>query len=200
VLGSGPVDRRIVCDVALIDAAVATEFLAALPLDRPGSPRPSVVVLADAGDESAADLVRMGAVGWVCRDEPISVLIETVHAVLRGEVRLPQPLLDELLERPNPPAWRAASEPPVEAVLTRRELEILRLLEQGISRAEIASYLHLSPNTVRSHVQHILNRLGVHSTLAAVARMRTERSQTSIPLPPPRVGDGERRRPLDAIK
>ena len=124
----------------------------------------------------------MGAVGWVHRSESITVLIETVHAVLRGEVRLPRPLLDELLDRANPAARPDVPEPPVEALLTRREMEVLRLLEQGISRAEIASYLHLSPNTVRSHVQRILNRLGVHSTLAAVARVRSERMRTSAPL------------------
>jgi DNA-binding NarL/FixJ family response regulator len=49
-----------------------------------------------------------------------------------------------------------------------------------MSRSEIADRLHLSPNTIRSHVQHILSRLGVHSTLAAVARMRAER--ISLPL------------------
>jgi DNA-binding NarL/FixJ family response regulator len=166
------------CDVAVIDAELARAFLTTLPLHRPGERLTRVVVLADTDDSTrAADLVRMGAVGWVYRGESIDVLMETIHAVLRGEVRLPQQLLDELLERADPPA---AERPSVAALLTTREIQILQLLEQGMSRSEIADRLHLSPNTIRSHVQHILSRLGVHSTLAAVARMRAER--ISLPL------------------
>jgi DNA-binding NarL/FixJ family response regulator len=169
-------DHRVTYDVALIDAEQARGFLASLPVNGSTGQLPRVVVLADADDSArAADLVRMGAVGWVYRKESIEVLIETIHAVLRGEVRLPQPLLGELLERAEATADPVVDQAPVEALLTRREIEILRLLERGISRSEIAGYLHLSPNTVRSHVQHILSRLGVHSTLAAVARIRAER-------------------------
>jgi DNA-binding NarL/FixJ family response regulator len=162
-------------DVALVDAELAHGFLTALPLQWPGPRLPRVVVIADADESSSAvDLVRLGAAGWVHRGESIDVLIETVHAVLRGEARLPRPLLDELLERADGPAREAADQLPVDELLTRREIEILRLLEQGMSRTDIARRLHLSPNTIRSHVQHILSRLGVHSTLAAVARMRAE--------------------------
>lgn len=163
-------------DVALVDGVLARGFLTALTLQRPGQRLPRVVVLADTSDSSrAVDLVRLGAAAWVHRSESIDVLIETVHAVLRGEVRLPQPLLDEFLERADGLAPATSDQPLVEDLLTRREIQILRLLEQGISRSEIACRLHLSPNTIRSHVQHILSRLGVHSALAAVARVRAER-------------------------
>jgi DNA-binding CsgD family transcriptional regulator len=53
--------------------------------------------------------------------------------------------------------------------LTRREKEILALLSDDASLREIADKLHLSYTTVRNHVQHILNKLGVHSTMEAVA-------------------------------
>lgn len=194
-------DQRVSYDVALIDAELARGFLAALPMQRPGARSPRVVVLADEADASlAAELVRMGAVGLVYRSDSITVLVETIHAVLREEVRLPQPLLNELLDRPNSAARPAVSEPPVDALLTRREMEVLRLLEQGMSRADIASYLHVSPNTVRSHVQRILNRLGVHSTLAAVARVRSERMPISAPMGGVAGSDGRtRRNPLDRL-
>jgi len=180
VPSAGLDDQRVTFDVVLIDAERARGFLAARPTHPSGQRFPRVIVLADDADAPhAAELVRMGAVGLVYRNESITALVETIHAVLRGEARLPQPLLDELLDRNDRATGPAVSEPPVEALLTRREMEILRLLEQGISRAEIAGYLNLSPNTVRSHVQRILNRLGVHSTLAAVARVRSERMSTS---------------------
>jgi PAS domain S-box-containing protein len=57
----------------------------------------------------------------------------------------------------------------VAATLTRRELEILRLLTQGLGTAAAADRLHVSGATVRNHVQNIFAKLGVHSRLAAVA-------------------------------
>ena len=202
VSGPGPADDWTSYDlvagyeVAVVDAELARGFLTALPLQWPSPRLPLVVVLSATSDSSrAADLVRLGAVGWVHRGEPIEVLIETVHAVLRGEVRLPQPLLDELLDRADGlPPTMAGAQPPVEALLTRREIEILRLLEQGISRTEIAGRLHVSPHTIRSHVQHILGRLGVHSTMAAVAMMRAERRlRTPAMAGTSRLAIGERR-------
>jgi PAS domain S-box-containing protein len=53
--------------------------------------------------------------------------------------------------------------------LTARQLEVLQLLAQGASTADIASQLHLSTETVRNHIRHILRALGVHSRLGAVA-------------------------------
>ena len=56
--------------------------------------------------------------------------------------------------------------------LTSRELEVLACLVEGMSRTEIGLLLHVSPNTVRTHVQSILHKLKVHSALAAVAIAR----------------------------
>jgi DNA-binding NarL/FixJ family response regulator len=77
---------------------------------------------------------------------------------------------DELLERARrllrrtfPTPRRLASE------LTRRELEVLRLLAFGKSQDEIAVHLHISPNTVGAHIEHILLKLGVQSRAQAVA-------------------------------
>jgi DNA-binding CsgD family transcriptional regulator len=66
------------------------------------------------------------------------------------------------------------------SVLTGREREILRLYGEGLGRAEVASRLRLSPNTVRTHVQNILGRLEVHSTLAAVAIARSAPSFADV--------------------
>jgi DNA-binding NarL/FixJ family response regulator len=62
-----------------------------------------------------------------------------------------------------------------ETDLTQRQLEILRLMARGVAAAEIASSLGISVNTVRTHVQRILRRLGVHSQLEAVAVAFRER-------------------------
>jgi PAS domain S-box-containing protein len=68
------------------------------------------------------------------------------------------------------------SQPPVLAhpALTRRQAEVLRLLEKGRSTRQIAHELHVSPDTVRNHVRDVLRALGVHSRLEAVALARRE--------------------------
>jgi DNA-binding NarL/FixJ family response regulator len=66
--------------------------------------------------------------------------------------------------------FRAPSTPPDETmVLTRRELEILRLLAGGANTKALAERLHVSGATIRNHVQNIFAKLGVHSRLEAVA-------------------------------
>ena len=60
-------------------------------------------------------------------------------------------------------------EPPLASDLTRRELEVLRLLSDGLSQKEIARSLVISSKTVAAHIQHILGKLGVHSRTQAVA-------------------------------
>jgi two-component system nitrate/nitrite response regulator NarL len=57
--------------------------------------------------------------------------------------------------------------------LSTRELEVLRCLIAGMTRAEVAQRLFISPNTVRTHVQHLLSRARVHSTVALVAAARS---------------------------
>jgi len=68
------------------------------------------------------------------------------------------------------PLDEEASAPP--AHLTPRQAEVLRLLERGLSTKQIARELHLSPETVRNHVRHLLRALGVNSRLEAVAAVR----------------------------
>ncbi|HWC05113.1 MAG TPA: LuxR C-terminal-related transcriptional regulator [Methylomirabilota bacterium] len=75
-------------------------------------------------------------------------------------------LVRERLAQALPPP-SPESEPPPE--LTRRELEVLRLVAAGANTRAMADRLHVSPATVRNHVQHILAKLGVHSRLEAAA-------------------------------
>ena len=75
-------------------------------------------------------------------------------------------LVRERLTQAQPPALEAGAPPPE---LTRRELEVLRLIASGASTRAMAERLHLSPATVRNHAQNILAKLGVHSRLEAAA-------------------------------
>ena len=84
----------------------------------------------------------------------------------------------ELLSMVNDRAGAAAGhkEPdPLETALTRRELEVLRLLGRGLNTKAASDELHVSTATVRNHVQNILGKLGVHSRLEAVAHATRHR-------------------------
>jgi DNA-binding NarL/FixJ family response regulator len=77
---------------------------------------------------------------------------------------------DELLARVRVRLPAAPEEPSLPSDLTKRELEVLRLLSDGLSQKEIASSLVISSKTVSAHIQHILGKLGVHSRAQAVAQ------------------------------
>lgn len=93
----------------------------------------------------------------------------TVH--LFRDVTATKELLSLVQDRLSAPAERA----PVDGTLTRRELEILRLLATGVNTKAAAERLHVSPATVRNHIQNILGKLGVHSRLEAVAYANSHR-------------------------
>ncbi|HYJ70286.1 MAG TPA: response regulator transcription factor [Nocardioidaceae bacterium] len=132
-----------------------------------------VVVIADA-DESAtlSEAVRAGVRGWVGRDASVDDLVQVIRGVHRGETWFPPAvatkLLDSLLgeERLRRQAWGELES------LSSRELEVLRCLMNGLTRQQIAERFVLSPHTVRTHVNNLLRKLNVHSTLAAVSIAR----------------------------
>ncbi len=137
--------------------------------------RPSVrtVVLAERDDPRRAALaLQAGASGWVAKDCSLQRLLAVVRGVLRDETHLPPALLTGVLkELTAARKHRTESERLVES-LTPREREVLRCMVAGLGRKAVAERLFLSPHTVRTHMQNVLGKLGVHSTLAAVALAR----------------------------
>lgn len=135
-------------------------------------PEAHVVMLSATCDsDTIIEALEAGAEGWVGKDSGIDVLLLAAHEVLRGHAFLYpstlKPVIHRLLDR-----RRAASEPTFVDRLSSRELEVLRCLVAGMTNAEVAARLFISPNTVRTHVQHLLRRAGVHSTVALVAAAR----------------------------
>ncbi|MGZ2358378.1 response regulator transcription factor [Streptomyces sp. 372A] len=137
--------------------------------------RPSVrtVVLAEKDDPARAALaLQAGACGWVAKDSSLQRLLAVIRGVLRDETHLPAALLTGVLrELLTDRKHRTESEKLVES-LTPREREVLRCMVAGLGRKAVAERLFLSPHTVRTHMQNVLGKLGVHSTLAAVALAR----------------------------
>ncbi|AZM89508.1 LuxR C-terminal-related transcriptional regulator [Streptomyces sp. NPDC004126] len=140
---------------------------------RVAHPGVRTVVLAERDDPRRAALaLQAGASGWVAKDCSLSRLLAVIRGVLREETHLPPALLTGVLrELTAARKHRSDSERLVES-LTPREHEVLRCMVAGLGRKDVAARLFLSPHTVRTHMQNVLGKLGVHSTLAAVALAR----------------------------
>ncbi|HET6857154.1 MAG TPA: response regulator transcription factor [Streptomyces sp.] len=140
---------------------------------RSGQPAVRTVVLAEKDDQRRAALaLQAGASGWVAKDCSLQRLLAVIRGVLRDETHLPPALLTGVLrELTAARKHRTESERLVES-LTPREREVLRCMVAGLGRKAVAERLFLSPHTVRTHMQNVLGKLGVHSTLAAVALAR----------------------------
>jgi two-component system nitrate/nitrite response regulator NarL len=130
------------------------------------SPETKVVMLTN--DTDAATMRRAlaaGACGYVHQSRGAHVLIDVIRRVAHEEIVVEgsflRPLSNDAPERPQ--LWRLA------AYLTQRESECLALLVEGLDTSCMATRLGVSPTTVRTHVQSVLTKLGVHSRLEAAS-------------------------------
>ena len=154
-------------------AEAPTDGIALVERMHAAHPATRTVVIADRDDpRRAARALQSGASGWVAKDSSLSRLMAVIRGVLRDETHLPPALLTGVLrELTAARRHRTESERLVES-LTPREREVLRCMVAGLGRKAVAERLYLSPHTVRTHMQNVLGKLGVHSTLAAVALAR----------------------------
>jgi DNA-binding NarL/FixJ family response regulator len=131
-----------------------------------------VVVTCHVEESTATEAVRAGATGFVAKDAPVDELLIAIRAALAGESWLPRQLLGGVLRllQGGIPGNSPPSRPEIGPVgrLTAREREVLALLVAGFDRSAIGARLFLSPNTVRTHVQNVLRKLEVHSSIEAV--------------------------------
>jgi DNA-binding NarL/FixJ family response regulator len=120
-------------------------------------------------DEYVHEALRAGASGFLLKDVPPEQLVERIRAVGSGEALLAPSItrrvIEEFVRRPP----ESARTPPAElAELTERELEVLRQVARGLSNGEIAKELYVSETTVKTHVSHILMKLGLRDRVQAV--------------------------------
>ena len=126
-------------------------------------PEAKVLIVSAMSDyRSVVSAMEAGASGYLLKDQPINDLIAGIRRVRAGETVVAPSLVPRLLARITTTSAPTAK-------LSRREIDVLQLLAEGLSTAELAARLHLSVNTVRNHVQSILTRLGAHSKLEAVS-------------------------------
>ncbi len=170
-------------DVVLLDAdlagGAAVSLCAELAQRDTG---PQVMMLSDNADaERIISALRAGASAWVCKGEPLRHLIDALRSVARGEAWLPPSAIREVLSLLLRDRERRDSDDSLLSLLTPREREVLACLAEGAGRHEVARRLHLSANTVRTHLQNLMAKLGVHSTLEAVALSQSLSTSAIVP-------------------
>jgi DNA-binding NarL/FixJ family response regulator len=167
--------KRLHPDVVLMDVRMprlngieATRLLLALP----EPPRVLVVTTFDL-DQYVYETLRLGASGFLLKDAPEDQLIAAIRTVVKGVALLDHDVTRRLIDAFAGQA-AAGRNPAALDALTPRETDVLRRLARGRSNAEIARELYLSEATVKTHVAHILAKLGLASrTQAAVLAYET---------------------------
>ncbi|MFE4858655.1 response regulator [Streptomyces sp. NPDC056670] len=131
---------------------------------RPGAPRVLVLTTYDT-DADILAAVEAGAAGYLLKDAPPEELAAAVRTAASGRSALAPAVAHRLMDRMRTPA----------EALTRRELEVLQLVGDGLSNQQISKQLFLSQATVKSHLVHIYAKLGVDSRTSAVAAASARR-------------------------
>jgi DNA-binding NarL/FixJ family response regulator/class 3 adenylate cyclase len=148
-----------------LDGIEATRIL----LGQKGSDAKVVMLTTFDMDEYVYEALRAGASGFLLKDVPPEQLVAGIRAVASGEALLAPAVTRRVIEEfVRRPAEAPATPPPTLEELTPRELEVLKLVARGLSNAEIADELVVSPATVKTHVARVLTKLGLRDRVQAV--------------------------------
>jgi DNA-binding NarL/FixJ family response regulator len=119
-------------------------------------------------DEYVYAALRMGASGFLLKDVTASQLVDSIRVIAAGESILAPAVTRRLLERFADSLPVAHDEPSPVDSLTEREREILMLLAQGLSNAELGARLYLGEPTIKTHLSSVFRKLGVRDRVQAV--------------------------------
>ncbi len=172
-------------DVVLLHSApMRCSELARLIFDR-SAKRINVVMMAVEEDEqSFLGLVRQGVCGYVAKDASAMELVNAVRAVANGEAVCPPRLCKRLFDfvaqqTSESPAQPAAN---MSMRLTRREGQLVPLIDRGLTNKEIAVQLNLAEKTIKNHVHRILRKVGAENRFAIAAACRVRSTELENPL------------------
>jgi NarL family two-component system response regulator LiaR len=118
-----------------------------------------LVLTTFAGEDKLFPAIQAGALGYHLKDSRPEELVEAIRQVCRGESSLHPVIARRLLQE----LARPQQQPPTPDPLTTRELEVLRMVAEGMSNQEISDQLVVSEATIRTHVSHIMNKLHLAS-------------------------------------
>jgi two-component system NarL family response regulator len=127
------------------------------------------IIMLTVSDEEADlyDAVKNGASGYLLKDASIDEVAQAIRVVAEGQSLISPSMAVKLLDEFKQMTRSDRQQVPTPR-LTERELEVLRLVAQGLNNREIAKRLFISENTVKNHVRNILEKLQLHSRMEAV--------------------------------
>lgn len=161
----------IVPDVVLMDVRMPEiDGIEATRLISDQAPSAKILMLTVSDEESDLyEAIKAGATGYLLKEISIEEVASAVRAVVSGQSLISPSMASKLLTEFTNLAKRADERTSVPTPrLTERELEVLRLVAQGMSNREIAGELYISENTVKNHVRNILEKLHLHTRMEAV--------------------------------
>jgi DNA-binding NarL/FixJ family response regulator len=165
-------------DVVLLDAQLPPDGgLAAMQELATAVPDARTIILGHADDDAGLRALSEGAAGYLSRGIDLESLANAIEGVPDGEAAISRRLAGRVIARVRELSEGLSGMRPVRSPLTTREWEVLDLLKQGASTADVARELVLSTDTVHSHVQHILRKLHAHSRAEAVEIAERSRLQ-----------------------
>jgi DNA-binding NarL/FixJ family response regulator len=151
-----------------LDGIEATRRILAAA-DAAGRTAPKIVMLTTYDlDEYLLTAIQAGASGFLLKNAPPADLLAAIRTVHVGDAVIAPSATRRLLDHVAAGGLVPAAEDPRLERLTDREREVLGLIAQGLSNAEIGASLYLSETTVKTHVRHILTKLGVRDRVQAV--------------------------------
>lgn len=156
--------RALTPDVVLMDLLMpGTDGINATGTIRAQVPATQVLVLTSLlDDRSVVDAVQAGAAGYLLKDTQAEQLCAAIKAVARGQVQLAPDAAARLVREVRTPDGEIPG-----PGLTARETEVLRALATGLTNREIGRLLHIGERTVKTHVSHLLAKLGLQSRTQA---------------------------------
>jgi DNA-binding NarL/FixJ family response regulator len=158
-------------NVVVIDSRLTAErwsqAASAIRAQRPGTA--VVLVNAAESDEMVVDAVEAGVAGYLSKSASVAEVAAVVRRAVNGMAQLPARTLAAVLTRQREEGRRRAERSKLLGRLTPREREVLRMMARGVDNRAMAARLGIGYSTVRSHVRGVLEKLGAHSKLEAVA-------------------------------
>lgn len=169
-----PLVRRLRPDIVLMDVRMpdvdgiqATRHI----VDHVPDPPKILVVTTFENDEYVYDALRAGASGFLLKRAPVDTIPQAIRVVVHGDCLLFPSAIRAMADRwarPGSPSRTPAPQQLPVTPLTEREAEVLRLMAAGLANAEIADRLHITGETVKTHVSNVLAKLGARDRTQAV--------------------------------
>ena len=159
-------------DIILLDFDLAGSIRFCQAASRPPNATRVIMLSRTSEPSRIVAAIKAGACAWVRKDESMEHLLRVLRGVARGETWLPPAETGNVLSILLRKRDGRKDGDRLLALLTPRERQVLACLAEGAGRKQVAERLNLTANTVRTHQQNIMAKLGVHSTLEAVALTR----------------------------